>query len=440
MKELHTKVMILGAGAGGFGAAYTFSEAGVPFVIADRNPGFGGTAVYGGVSCFEPGVSFEGVHRIISEKLLETGDAEVQKTVSPERLFDFTGVDSCVPEPPYRWGLSVRTDEPYDETLKRCRKYRSGYGECRRFMTDENALQIVMDSLIDKEYCTELFESGYISCEYESGRILSVTVRHRGEDIKIYADVFLDCSGSIVLARDAGCRYSLGDDDGDISGINGVSIVFRVSKREDAIPLEAEEIDESDPWIESCIRNVVSCFNTYPNGDINVNMLPTMTGAEWINFGDKAESIGRNRVFAYWDYMRKRYNLGQYRIIKIFRPGIREDYRLCGRKILTVQDITEPYDENAEYAAAADHALDIHGVKNAVTGELEHPYGIPVDCTRPVEYDNLFAACRGASFSHAAASSARLTRTMMSLGEGTARYIIKNFFHNAIKNNSGRNL
>ena len=35
----------------------------------------------------------------------------------------------------------------------------------------------------------------------------------------------------------------------------------------------------------------------------------------------------------------------------------------------------------------------------------------------PKEIDNVLVACRGASFSHIAASSARLSRTMIALGE-----------------------
>ena len=41
----------------------------------------------------------------------------------------------------------------------------------------------------------------------------------------------------------------------------------------------------------------------------------------------------------------------------------------------------------------------------------------PTACLLPNEYDNLIAASRGASFSHIAASSCRLSRTMMALGE-----------------------
>ena len=41
----------------------------------------------------------------------------------------------------------------------------------------------------------------------------------------------------------------------------------------------------------------------------------------------------------------------------------------------------------------------------------------PTACLLPNEYDNLIAASRGASFSHIGASSCRLSRTMMALGE-----------------------
>ena len=55
--------------------------------------------------------------------------------------------------------------------------------------------------------------------------------------------------------------------------------------------------------------------------------------------------------------------------------------------------------------------------------ELEKPYIIPLECSMTREYENLFVACRGASFSHIAASSARLIRTMLSLGESVGEHI-----------------
>ncbi len=426
MQILNTRVMVLGAGAGGFGAAYVLSHCGIPTVVVDKNSGFGGTAVFGGVSCFEPGVSLGGVHTVLAEMLLNCGGGEVQKTVPSQMLFNENDpINNERPLPPYPWGLSVKVDEDYEETLKRCLKFRSGYGECRRFMTDGEALSRVMHSLINNEHCKTLFGYEYMCCESENGNITSVTVCRGDEKIKICADYFIDCSGSIVLARDAGCEYTFGDANGNISGINGVSFVFRVSKRRDAVAVAREELPEDTAWVQNRMRMVSSCFNTYPNGDINVNMLPTLTGEEWFTFGKDAVNIGKSRVFSYWEYMQKTFRLEEYKIIQLFEPAVREDYRLIGRRVLTLEDIKAPMAENGDYIAIADHSIDIHGVKDAVSGELEHPYGIPLDCARAKEFENLFVACRGASFTHTAASSARLTRTMMSMGEGVAKYICK---------------
>jgi hypothetical protein len=91
--------------------------------------------------------------------------------------------------------------------------------------------------------------------------------------------------------------------------------------------------------------------------------------------------------------------------------------------VLVEQDIRagvirQPYEE--QIIAFADHSLDTHGqsnVKKPLNKNLDIPYGIPYSCLLPKEYDNLIAATRGASFSHIAASSCRLSRTMMALGE-----------------------
>ena len=45
------------------------------------------------------------------------------------------------------------------------------------------------------------------------------------------------------------------------------------------------------------------------------------------------------------------------------------------------------------------------------------PYGVPFRCLIPRGIGNLLVACRGAGFSALAASSCRLTRTMMQLGQ-----------------------
>jgi hypothetical protein len=103
--------------------------------------------------------------------------------------------------------------------------------------------------------------------------------------------------------------------------------------------------------------------------------------------------------------------------------GIRESHRLVGRYVLREQDVRagllhQPYRD--EIIAVADHPLDTHGerkVKGPKLNEVAQPYGVPFACLLPKEYDNLITASRGSSLSHIAASSCRLSRTMMALGE-----------------------
>jgi len=72
---------------------------------------------------------------------------------------------------------------------------------------------------------------------------------------------------------------------------------------------------------------------------------------------------------------------------------------------------------HADVIAVADHAMDVHGEGGRrVHGELKGPYGVPYRCLVPKGSVNLLVACRGASFSHIAASSCRLSRTMVQLG------------------------
>ena len=429
MKTLKTQVFVLGCGAGGFGAVYTLTQNKIFCIAADVNRGFGGNAVYNGVTCFEPGVSLDGVHTRLAEILIKNGGGQVQKSVPSNKLFCDEKFVENFSEPLIsegtNWGLSVQCKDGYEATLKRCQSLCPNPLDWRRFMTDEEFLGAAMESLIAEngEYFTGLFGFSYLSCKKEKGKIISVTVSDGRESIEITADYFLDCTGSIVFARDAGCEYVVGDN-GDISGINGATLVFRVTKdRTKKLNLSAET-DVSD-WEQSRMKHTVSCFNMYPNGDINVNMLPTLSGEELMLLGENAEKTALARAVKYWEFLQKEKGLDGYEICKTFKLAVREDYRLVGKYVLTLEDILEGINPNKTYIAIADHPLDSHRIEGGCLKELPHPYGIPLECTETKEFENMFVVCRGASFSNAAASSTRLTRTMNSMGEGVAKHICK---------------
>ena len=134
------------------------------------------------------------------------------------------------------------------------------------------------------------------------------------------------------------------------------------------------------------------------------------------------------RVYAHWHY--RQVHFAEYRAYRMLALapvlGVRESRRLVGRYVLTQHDLMAGLSDqrHVDLVAIADHALDTHGggTRPGGPGELAAPYGVPFSCLLPREVDNLMVACRGASFTSLAASSCRLARTMMQLGQaaGTA--------------------
>ena len=88
MKQIHTQAVVVGGGAGGFAAAYTLAKNNIKTILIERNSGPGGTSVYGGVNCWEPGVASGELHQIIQQKLSTIPHAcAVCKSVDNSLLF-----------------------------------------------------------------------------------------------------------------------------------------------------------------------------------------------------------------------------------------------------------------------------------------------------------------------------------------------------------------
>ena len=178
------------------------------------------------------------------------------------------------------------------------------------------------------------------------------------------------------------------------------------------------------------MRKTVSCLVEYPNGDFNINMLPTLEGEEYFALGERADIIGKARVWAYWHFWQTEKNMKGYTLTQIYDAGIREGYRLKGRYVLKEQDLRAGILRQPKIGrtiAIADHAMDIHG-ECKMFNTLDYPYEVPIECTMTNEYSNLFVSSRGASFTHIASSSVRLSRTILSIGEGVGEYLTELLF------------
>ena len=436
---IKTQVCIIGAGAGGIGCAYRLIKNGINTIVIDRNPDFGGTMVFSGVDGWEPGVSLKGLHGELYQRMSEMEHGcHVVTQVPSDFIFtrgDATGWDGKYSFEKYPWALGLKSSYSYEDTFKRL-PYRSS----KRLQFEPCAMSHAINDIFShyKVHLTALFGYKYVSCRRDGDKITSVTVSNEKEQEEIFADLFIDASGDIVLARDAGCAFTIGTEGkdeynepsaGDKSDvINAVSYVFRISKAADSAhidPIPPEYASALDEDTAKRLKRTVSFVAEYPSGDFNVNMLPTMSGKEYISLGENADKLGHAMVWAYWNYLQTQKGMQGYTLVHIYDAGVRESYRLVGKYVLKEQDLRagKPTALQTERVVAiADHAMDIHG-EGAMCNELCRPYEIPIECTMTNEFDNLFVCCRGSSFSHIAASSVRLTRTMLSMGEGVGEYL-----------------
>jgi hypothetical protein len=163
-------------------------------------------------------------------------------------------------------------------------------------------------------------------------------------------------------------------------------------------------------------------------------MLPSMEGSAFLRLGyDAAYSECQRRVLAHWHNLQTSYPEFQHYRLSWIAPalGVRESCRIVGEYVLTEHDLIAGISgqDHPDIICLADHAMDTHGGSTGRSGcvELQEPYGVPFRCLIPKGFRNLLIACRAASFSAIAASSCRLSRAMIQLGQaaGTAAKIAK---------------
>ena len=384
--DLRADVCVVGGGSGGIGAAIAAARAGADVVVIEREERLGGTSTQAYVSSWEPGPGCT-IAREIYDRLQHYPNA-------------------------------VSAHPPYEKTLTRASNGRVGF--------EPGPFAAVVTAMLEETgRCRVLLRTTFVSARVHGPgkRVVSVhAVTADGAHLRVQAGVFIDCTGGAYLCQAAGCETMLGAEPsarfgepsapavpGDV--LNALELCYRI--RPSANPCR-------QPMPSPPIQRRGGYASPMPGGDKFVNpcggLLP---GWFLVEHGyEKTMQEARRRAQAHWHWMQEA-KLPGYEFDS-FAPmlAIRESYRIVGEYVLTENDLTAGLEKQAhdDIIAVADHPMDTHGQGGGLS-VVRAPYGIPFRCLVPKGgWRNLLIACRGASFSHLAASSCRLSRTMIQLG------------------------
>lgn len=412
-------VLVAGGGAAGVGAARQAALLGAKVLLVEGGSVLGGTGTLGGVHCWEPGIASAGLNRTLYARLNARGEAFCGRTTteySPE-------INCCVnttdPSLPYRASLR-RGDVDV--------QVRAHY--------EPDAMAREMASVLREAGVTVACSTLVLGVRTDGERIVSVTLRDcvTGEESQLRANCFIDSTGDAVLCRAAGVQTRFGEDPASLFGepcapekasgiVNGVSLCFRADPGDRDEPLPA--------WVKAYPEAVlpedrsvpVAFIDCYPGGGRNYNPLPLMEGAEYFALPpERRLQVLNARVLIYWDRLKQENHHTGWHLTRIMpRVGVRESWRAVTLETTTEKDLrTGCFRQGDDIVTLADHVLDTHGANSSamkLPRMLHEPYGIRAGSLIAKEYSNLLVAGRCAGFSHLAASSCRLTRTMMDLGE-----------------------
>ena len=428
--DLVFDLCVVGGGSGGCGAAIAAMRQGLKVILVEKSDSLGGNAARGGVNIWAPGVGGTGIPFDTYKEL--------------KRMPNAVGICSfgrhCCNEGEANRHFPggehlIDPSKRYIDTLRR---YGIGGWAGNDMLVREfcHALSfepmsyehVLRRMLVDAEIC---MDSGFDEVDCQAGRLRSIKLDN-GRTVR--ARYWVDGTDGLLCVA-CGADFLLGIDAKTVFTephapeepkrmLNGATLIYRVSQRQQlAIDPLPTDVPKHCWWQE---RFPLAEITQYPNGDLNINMLPTLAGIDAYDMGHvRAYTECNRRVLAHWHDLQTRLKeFRRYRLSWIAPElGVRETRRIVCEYMLTEHDLLAGIhaQRHPDIITIADHAMDRHGEDGGCL-ELEQPYGVPFRCLVPKGFKNLLIAGRAAGFSSTAATSCRLSRTMMQLGQaaGTA--------------------
>jgi hypothetical protein len=398
-ERLKTQVCVIGGGNGGMGAALAAARAGAKVVLLERESVLGGTSTCAWVCEWQPVMGANGIPRDIYG-------------VMKEDPLGVAGGDYAASGMAGRVKNGVRLPK------------------LPGLVYEPRALDFAARTMLDATgRCQTLLATTFCRARVENDSIKAVEAWFAGKRLLVEAEVFIDCTADGDVCADAGCEYHLGEDPKSRYGeptapdraemsLNGITLCYRIT----------DTGVKQKPYLPQGVKSGIcprgACYMRMPNGDVVVNAVG-MIGGNAILCLEHSELMreATRRVLAHFHTIQTHPSDGKswetWAISGIApRLGVRESRRILGDYMLTENDCLAGVAKQAhkDIIAIADHAIDIHG-RRGRSFRFEGPYGISYRCLLPKGVRNLMIASRAASFSHIAASSCRLQRTMITLGQ-----------------------
>lgn len=438
---------VIGGGGSGCAAALAAARAGLHVLLVERRAALGGTATQGGVSCWERGAGGTGIPFDIYRRMKRDAPPSIgvysfgrhfswqeDGFFWPDRLdkVNFPGGELLV-DPHRRYADSLRAfpDPNHQHSSAWRREHWHGVPFLPRRMEETLLAMLRETGRVEVR-----LSSGFANPRARSGRVSALEL---ADGSPVRARFWVDAAGG-ALCHALGCETLTGEDargrfdepnapEQATGRLNGITLMYSVQPADTACLQPLPDDVPAACWWSSRFPPM-QCVQL-PDRSLSCNMLPTMEGDEWARLGDRAalRECSR-RVKAHWHFVQTHWP--EFRGLRLawIAPmlGIREGRRVRCEKTLTEQDIRLGLDRqpDPDIIAIADHSLDRHG-KGCRCPDLEAPYGVPYRCLVPQGWRNLLVTGRAAGFSSIAASSCRLTRTMMQLGQaaGTAAAVAR---------------
>ncbi len=311
---IRCELVVVGGGSGGFGAALAAARMQVDVVLLERADCLGGNSVRSGVNCWEPGAGGTGIPFDLYLRLKEQPGAVGIYSFGRHLLWYDPNTE------PYRYPGGETVIDPtrsYVDTLQRhgTRGMRADEASCRELWHgvpfEPAAMASTMRQMLEETgYCRVMLKTAFVDATCAGERITAITL---SDGRTLVADYYIDATGDGTVCLKAGCQMMLGQDAQDRFGepdappestgkVNGVSLLYRAAHVEvPAVELLPTGVP-GECWWRS--RFPSASINHYPNGDLNINMLPTMDGAEFLRLGyQRAHQECQRRIRAHWHYL-----------------------------------------------------------------------------------------------------------------------------------------